>query len=57
MSKFLPLKKELIYSYKRAYKQHKSLSSYTKWFNSIPLLGVGAIGVNKYFNNGIEQEK
>lgn len=37
-------------SIKRAYKQHKSLSSYTKWFNSIPLLGVGAIGVNKYFN-------
>ena len=29
----------------------------TKWFNSIPLLGIGAIGVNKYFNNGIEQEK
>ena len=28
-----------------------------KWFNSIPLLGIGAIGVNKYFNNGIEQEK
>lgn len=44
-------------SIKRAYKQHKSLSSYTKWFNSIPLLGVGAIGVNKYFNNGTEQEK
>lgn len=44
-------------SIKRAYKQHKSLSAYTKWFNSIPLLGIGAIGVNKYFNNGIEQEK
>lgn len=44
-------------SIKRAYKQHKSLSTYTKWFNSIPLLGIGAIGVNKYFNNGIEQEK
>lgn len=44
-------------SIKRAYKQHKSLSSYTKWFNSIPLLGVGAIGVNKYFNNRTEQEK
>lgn len=42
---------------KRAYKQHKSLSAYTKWFNSIPLLGIGAIGVNKYFNNGTEQEK
>lgn len=36
---------------------HQSLSAYTKWFNSIPLLGIGAIGVNKYFNNGIEQEK
>lgn len=35
----------------------KSLSAYTKWFNSIPLLGIGAIGVNKYFNNGTEQEK
>lgn len=44
-------------SIKRAYKQHKSLSAYTKWFNSIPLLGIGAIGVNKYFNNGTEQEK
>lgn len=41
----------------RAYKQHKSLSAYTKWFNSIPLLGIGTIGVNKYFNNGTEQEK
>lgn len=44
-------------SIKRAYKQHKSLSAYTKWFNSVPLLGIGAIGVNKYFNNGTEQEK
>lgn len=44
-------------SIKRAYKQHKSLSAYTKWFNYIPLLGIGAIGVNKYFNNGTEQEK
>lgn len=44
-------------SIKRAYKQHKSLSAYTKWFNSIPLLGIGTIGVNKYFNNGTEQEK
>ena len=41
----------------RASKQFKSLRGYTKWFNSIPLLGAGAIGVNKYFNNGTEQEK
>lgn len=45
-------------SIKRAYKQHKSLSSYTKWFNSIPLLGIGAIGANNYFNNNeTKQEK
>lgn len=25
--------------------------SYTKWFNTVPLLGVGAIGANKYFTN------
>lgn len=36
---------------------YKLLSEYTKWFNSIPLLGIGAIGVNKYFNNGTKQEK
>lgn len=41
----------------RASKQFKSLRGYTKWFNSIPLLGAGVIGVNKYFNNGTEQEK
>ncbi len=26
----------------RASKQFKSIKTYTKWFNSIPLLGVGA---------------
>lgn len=42
---------------RRAAQQFKSNRTFTKWFNSIPLLGIGAIGVNKYFNNGIEQEK
>lgn len=44
-------------SIKRAYKQHKSLSAYTKWFNSIPLLGIGAIGVNKYFADENKQKE
>lgn len=35
---------------KKAYKEHKNISSYTKWFNSIPLLGVGALGVYGYEN-------
>lgn len=38
----------------RASQQFKSPQSYAKWFNSIPLLGVGAIGVNSYFANGDE---
>lgn len=33
----------------RASKQFGSNAKYTKWFNTIPLLGVGAIGANKYF--------
>lgn len=33
----------------RASKQFKSFNKYTKWFNSIPLLGVGAAAV--YNNN------
>lgn len=33
---------------KKAYKQHKNINQYTKWFNSIPLLGVGAAAV---YNN------
>lgn len=37
---------------KKAYKEHKNINSYTKWFNSIPLLGIGAAAV--YNNN---QEK
>lgn len=35
----------------RASKQFGNMTKYTKWFNSIPLLGVGALGVNKYFVN------
>lgn len=38
-------------SIKKASDQFKSLKSYTKWFNTVPLLGVGAIGANKYFTN------
>lgn len=38
-------------SVKKASNQFKSLKSYTKWFNTVPLLGVGAIGANKYFTN------
>lgn len=35
-------------SIKKASEQFKSMRSYTKWFNTIPLLGVGA---NKYFTS------
>lgn len=38
-------------SVKNATKSWKSMRSYTKWFNTIPLLGVGSIGMNNYFNN------
>lgn len=38
-------------SIKKASKQFKSMRSYTKWFNTIPLLGVGAVGANKYFTS------
>lgn len=27
------------------------MRSYTKWFNTIPLLGVEAVGANKYFTS------
>ena len=36
---------------KEARDMFKSRRSYTKWFNTVPLLGVGALGVNKYFVN------
>lgn len=34
----------------RASKQFKNINKYTKWFNSIPLLGVGALGMCDYAN-------
>lgn len=37
-------------SIKKASEQFKSLRSYTKWFNTIPLLGAGTITANRYFN-------
>ena len=39
------------YTAKEARDMFKSRRSYTKWFNTVPLLGVGALGVNKYFVN------
>lgn len=38
-------------SIKKASEQFKSMRSYTKWFNTMPLLGVGAVGANKYFTS------
>lgn len=38
-------------SIKKASEQFKSMRSYTKWFNTIPLLGVGAVGANEYFTS------
>ena len=35
----------------KASKQFKSLRGYTKWFNTIPLLGTTALGTNAYFND------
>ena len=37
-------------SIKKASEQFKSLRSYTKWFNTIPLLGAGTVTANRYFN-------
>lgn len=37
--------------------QFKSNRTFTKWFNSIPLIGVGAIGVNKYFVDENKQKE
>lgn len=36
-------------SVKRASKQFKSLRQYAKWFNTIPLLGAGAVAANRYY--------
>lgn len=41
----------------RAAQQFRSNRTFTKWFNSIPLIGVGLLGVNKYFTNEDKQEK
>lgn len=38
-------------SVKDASKSWKSMRSYTKWFNTIPLLGAGLVGANNYFND------
>lgn len=38
-------------SVKKAFNQFKSAKSYTKWYNTVPLLGVGAIGANRYFTD------
>lgn len=42
---------------RRAAQQFKSNRTFTKWFNSIPLIGVGAIGVNKYFADENKQKE
>lgn len=36
-------------SVKRASKQFKSMRQYAKWFNTIPLLGAGAVAANRYY--------
>jgi hypothetical protein len=36
---------------KKMFKQH----AYTKWFNTIPLLGTTALGANAYFNNNKDE--
>lgn len=36
-------------SVKRASKQFKSMRQYVKWFNTIPLLGAGAVAANRYY--------
>lgn len=41
----------------RAAQQFKSNKTFTKWFNSVPLIGAGLLGVNKYFTDKDKQEK
>ena len=41
----------------RAAQQFKSNKTFTKWFNSVPLIGAGLLGVNKYFTGEDKQEK
>ena len=33
-------------SIKKAFNEHKSLSAYTRWFNSIPLLGLSPLVIS-----------
>ena len=40
---------------KKMFKQHKNINAYTKWFNTIPLLGTTALGANAYFNNNKDE--
>lgn len=40
---------------KKMFKQHKNINVYTKWFNTIPLLGTTALGANAYFNNNKDE--
>lgn len=41
----------------RAAQQFKSNKTFTKQFNSVPLIGAGLLGVNKYFTDEDKQEK
>lgn len=41
----------------RAAQQFKSNKTFTKWFNSVQLIGAGLLGVNKYFTDEDKQEK
>lgn len=34
---------------------NKNINAYTKWFNTIPLLGTTALGANAYFNNNKDE--
>lgn len=34
---------------------YKNINAYTKWFNTIPLLGTTALGANAYFNNNKDE--
>lgn len=40
---------------KKMFKQHKNINAYTKWVNTIPLLGTTALGANAYFNNNKDE--
>ena len=40
----------IMHESQRAAKQFKNINTYTKWFNQVPLLGVGAMGIYSYEN-------